>query len=131
MRASSRLTFTEIQSLTIVSINPFKDQLLAKRASLLEQLHSLRGGTVGRAEASADHFGQPEDSPAQVNTARDLEFALDAHESAELDQIEAALQRIAAGTYGHCTDCGVQIPAARLHAAPEAARCVPCQAKTE
>lgn len=117
--------------MTIVSINPFKDQLLAQRASLLEQLRSLRGGSVGRAEASADHFGQPEDSPAQVNTARDLEFALDAHESAELDQIDAALQRIEAGTYGQCIDCGVQIPAARLHAAPEAARCVPCQEKTE
>ena len=117
--------------MSILSINPFKDQLLAQRASLLAQLRSLRGGTVGRVEASADHFGQPEDSPAQVNTARDLEFALDAHESAELDQIEAALQRIEAGTYGRCIDCGVQIPAARLHAAPEAARCVPCQEKTE
>lgn len=117
--------------MTMTSINPFKDQLLAQRASLLAQLRTLRGGAVGRAEASADHFGQPEDSPAQVNTARDLEFALDAHESAELDQIEAALQRIEAGTYGQCLDCGIQIPAARLHAAPEAARCVPCQEKTE
>ncbi len=117
--------------MTISSINPFKDQLLAQRASLLAQLRSLRGGAVSRVEASADHFGQTEDSTAQVNTARDLEFALDAHETAELDQIEAALQRMEAGTYGECIDCGIQIPAARLHVAPEAARCVPCQEKTE
>lgn len=110
---------------------PFKEQLLAQRASLLEQLASLRGGTVGRAEASADHFGRPEDSTAQVSTARDLEFALDARESAELDLVDAALRRIEAGTYGQCIDCGCDIPAARLHAAPEAPRCIACQEKAE
>jgi DnaK suppressor protein len=110
---------------------PFKEQLLAQRASLLEQLSNLRGGTVGRAEASADHFGRPEDSTAQVSTARDLEFALDARETAELDLVDAALSRIEAGTYGQCIDCGVEIPAARLHAAPEAPRCIACQEKAE
>jgi DnaK suppressor protein len=110
---------------------PFKKQLLDQRASLLEQLRSLRGGAVGRAEASAEHFGQPEDSPAQVSTARDLEFALDERETAELRLIDTALGRIEAGTYGQCVDCGVTIPAARLHAAPAAARCISCQEKTE
>ncbi len=45
------------------------------------------------------------------------EFTLDARESAELDAIDAALKRIEDGVYGICTDCGVDIPAARLHAA--------------
>jgi DnaK suppressor protein len=110
---------------------PYLAQLLAQRASLLEQLSTLRGGAVGRAEASADHFGQREDSTAQVRTARDLEFALDSRETAELDMVEAALSRIEAGTYGQCIDCGVEIPAARLHAAPEASRCIACQEKVE
>lgn len=110
---------------------PFQKQLLAQRANLLEQLAGLRGGTVGRAEASAEHFGHPEDSEAQVNSARDLEFALDERETAELRLLDAALDRIKAGTYGQCTDCGVDIPAARLHAAPAASRCLACQQKTE
>ncbi|MFZ4480161.1 MAG: TraR/DksA family transcriptional regulator [Rhodoferax sp.] len=110
---------------------PFEKQLLAQRSSLLEQLASLRGGSVGRAEASAEHFGRPEDSDAQVNSARDLEFALDERESAELRLLDAALDRIKAGTYGQCLDCGEDIPAARLHAAPEAARCLACQQKAE
>ena len=63
---------------------PFKQQLLAQRASLLEQLANLRGGTVGRAEASAEHFGQAEGSTAQVSTECELEFALDARETDEL-----------------------------------------------
>ncbi len=110
---------------------PFKKQLLEQRAGLLAQLASLRGGTIGRAEASADHFQHPEDPRAQVDVERDLEFALDARESAELDAIDAALKRIEAGTYGVCTDCGVDIPAARLHAAPETPRCIACQEKFE
>ena len=110
---------------------PFKKQLLDQRASLLEQLRNLRGGAVGRAEASAEHFGHPEDSPAQMNTERDLEFALDERETAELRLIDAALGRLEAGTYGQCVDCGVTIPAARLHAAPAAARCIGCQEKAE
>ena len=110
---------------------PFKEKLLAQRASLLEQLTTLRGGSIGRAEASAEHFGDPEDSTAQVNTARELEFAMEEHETAELRQIDAALARMEAGTYGQCIDCGVEIPAARLHAAPEAPRCITCQEKAE
>ena len=110
---------------------PFKAQLLTQRASLLEQLGNLRGGAIGRAEASAEHFAPEQDSTAQVNTARDLELALDERETAELRLIDAALARIEGGTYGQCVDCGIQIPAARLHAAPEAARCIACQEKAE
>ncbi len=110
---------------------PFQQQLLAQRANLLEQLANLRGGAVGRAQASAEHFERAEDSEAQVNSARDLEFALDERETAELRLLDAALERIKAGTYGRCIDCGADIPAARLHAAPEAARCLACQEKVE
>ena len=55
----------------------------------------------------------------------------DDRETAELSQVDAALRRIEAGVYGLCTDCGVAIPAARLHAAPEAMRCIACQQKAE
>jgi DnaK suppressor protein len=109
----------------------FKKQLLAQRAALLQQMLEQRGGTVSRAEVAAEHFEHPEDSPAQVSTERELEFALDERETFELAQIDEALQRIEAGTYGQCVDCGADIPAARLHAAPEAARCIACQDKLE
>ena len=110
---------------------PFKEQLLAQRASLLAQLADLRGGSVGRAEASAAHFGQPEDTPAQMNTARDLEFALDERETSALRRVEAALRRVQAGTYGQCIDCGINIPVERLQAAPDTLRCISCQSKVE
>jgi len=86
---------------------------------------------LGRAEASAEHFSGAEDTDAQVNSARDLEFALDDRESAEIRLVDAALERIKTGGYGQCLDCGEDIPAARLHAAPEAPRCIACQEKVE
>ena len=117
--------------MTTQLIAPFKAQLLARQASLVDQLATLRGGDVGRAQATADHFAHTEDSTAQVTTARELEFALDERETAELAIVQAALNRIDAGKYGLCVACGIEIPAARLHAAPEAARCIACQEKAE
>ncbi len=127
------VTAMSIEKTTMSPMNTalFKAQLLAQRATLLAQLATLRGGDVGRAEASAEHFSSREDSSAQTSTARDLEFALDAHESDELRVVDAALQRIATGTYGEYTDCGTHISEARLQAAPEAPRCIYCQEKAE
>ena len=110
---------------------PFRQQLLAQQSALLAQLAEQRGGVIGRAEAAAVHFGQPEDPRAQLATERELEFALVERETAHLAAVVAALTRIEAGTYGECTDCGTHITAARLHATPEAARCVHCQEKAE
>ena len=110
---------------------PFKAALLLQRQSLLAQLTTLRGGEVGRAQASSEHFASREDTEAAANTARDLELAMDAHETHEIATVDAALQRIADGTYGECVDCGAAIAEARLQAAPEANRCIACQEKRE
>lgn len=110
---------------------PYQKQLLDMQAALLAQLSEQRGGLVSRVEVAAEHFGKPEDSQAQVNTERDTEFAIGEHETASLAAIDAALARIAQGSYGQCTDCGVDIPAARLRAAPQALRCISCQEQFE
>lgn len=109
----------------------YQTQLVARRTALLAQIAEQRGGVMGRAEAASAHFGRPEDPTAQVETEKDIEFAIGEHEMAGLDAIEAALARIEAGTYGECTDCGIDIPPARLQVAPEAPRCIDCQEKFE
>ena len=70
---------------------PYRQQLLDMRAALLEQMAAQRGGLIGRAEAAADHFAHPEDSPAQVATEKEIEFAIGEHETAELNAIDGAL----------------------------------------
>lgn len=51
---------------------------------------------------------------------------LDEVSEVELQQIDAALQRMAQGTYGVCIDCGEAIAPQRLHALPFAVRCIDC-----
>ncbi len=112
-------------------IRDFEQQLTGMRAALLAQIAEQRGGAVSRVEVAADHFGHPEDSGAQLASERELEFALGERELSELSAIDAALVRLTTGTYGECTDCGKHIAPARLHASPEAPRCIHCQEKVE
>ena len=44
-----------------------------------------------------------------------------------MEEIDAALDRIDAGTYGTCVHCGTAIPPERLEFRPHAAGCVSCQ----
>lgn len=46
-------------------------------------------------------------------------------------RLQAALDRVRAGEYGRCRECGRVIPGARLRVVPDAETCVPCQAKLE
>jgi DnaK suppressor protein len=46
-------------------------------------------------------------------------------------QMERALERLAAGTYGICESCGRPIPAERLRLMPGATSCVSCKQKVE
>ncbi|MFB9322005.1 TraR/DksA family transcriptional regulator [Cryptosporangium minutisporangium] len=43
-----------------------------------------------------------------------------------IEEIDAALERIEAGTYGRCVRCGGSIPDERLEFRPHAAGCVAC-----
>lgn len=45
-------------------------------------------------------------------------------------EIDAAVDRITAGTYGLCVHCGAAIPAERLEFRPFASGCVSCQRAT-
>ena len=47
--------------------------------------------------------------------------------SLALRDIESALERLESGSYGWCSDCGAEIPPARLRAVPSAERCRECQ----
>ncbi len=49
----------------------------------------------------------------------------------DVRDIMGARQRIAAGTYGECIDCGADIAYERLLAYPTAKRCIGCQRERE
>jgi DnaK suppressor protein len=108
-----------------------RERLLHERAQLLQRISEQRGGLVSRADMAADHDVRSLDDRAQAISERDDEFAMNEHETAELGDIEAALERMDAGSYGQCTDCSVAIAPARLKAYPTAKRCIDCQTVAE
>ena len=85
----------------------FRTLLEGQRALCLRQ----------RAEALAECAQSVPDPVAQRRSA-DLQDTL--------DEIEAALARIDAGTYGKCMRCGSDIPVERLQMRPFAEACVTC-----
>jgi len=52
------------------------------------------------------------------------EQSLLVNEQALLTEVQEALQRLEAGTYGRCIECGQPLPEKRLEALPWAARCI-------
>lgn len=117
--------------MTPTDIAALRTQLQAQKKALMARIAAERGDAVGRADAAADQFAGVQESRAQMATERDLAFALNEREITQLADIDAALARIDAGTFGECTDCGQAIDDARLRARPEAARCMPCQERAE
>ncbi len=76
---------------------------------------------------------QPGAPGEDVNTelATAVLSRLEGQEKHELDEIDGAQARLAAGTFGVCEGCGKPIPLTRLRAVPTARSCVPCQLRHE
>ncbi|MBI3780539.1 MAG: TraR/DksA family transcriptional regulator [candidate division NC10 bacterium] len=60
-----------------------------------------------------------------------LNLAMVQQQERLLAQIDAAIRRHKAGTYGRCLGCGEEIPLARLKALPFARACAQCQEEWE
>ena len=92
------------------------------------QQETLRNGSSGgEASVSGTHLGDA------GSDAYDRDFALNllSKEQDALQEIQAALERIADGSYGICGLSGKRIPQARLEAIPFARLTVECQSKWE
>jgi hypothetical protein len=63
---------------------------------------------------------------SQGEAAVDVLTRLEQRRFGELREVQAALARIADGTYGTCLHCGARISVGRLRAVPHAAFCTEC-----
>jgi RNA polymerase-binding transcription factor DksA len=82
------------------------------------QLESQRAECAQQREQALAECAQSVPDPVAQRRAADLQVTL--------GEIDAALARIEAGTYGRCTGCGADIPEERLELRPFASRCVAC-----
>lgn len=106
-------------------------QLTARRNVILSDMRAqLHRSDDSSRLALMNHLEEVGDWAA-ADLLNDTDIALLGNELSELRDIDAALLRIKAGTYGICTDCGNPIPANRLLAQITAQRCIACQTKVD
>jgi DnaK suppressor protein len=69
----------------------------------------------------------PEEIDRWTAILRQRRAALAGRDSAEAAAVDAALERLAAGSFGQCLRCGLAISAGRMLAQPCAETCLACQ----
>jgi DnaK suppressor protein len=116
----SRGSTIDVMDQPTPAIDP-RAAILAERERVLAELAEMEVEapgqmTYGSQAAAASHVFEQQ---------RDL--ALRDHNKAHLADVNAALARLDAGTYGRCTSCGNAIAPERLEALPWAAFCIDCQ----
>jgi RNA polymerase-binding transcription factor DksA len=126
----------------VASVVPFVDddflvrqraELSARRAAYLEQVERLGAAAEELAASTGepdlgDDQGFAEADPISVEREHVLSLGMLARK--RLEDVDAAIRRLEAGSYGACRTCRRAIPQARLDALPEATQCVSCAGGT-
>lgn len=100
-----------------------RSQLVARGDELRDRVRRVRLDLARAAEPASKDLA---DAAIHVENDEILE-AIEESALSELASIELALERIEAGTYAKCDDCGREISAERLRLVPHATRCWDCQ----
>ncbi|TKJ16811.1 TraR/DksA C4-type zinc finger protein [Blastococcus sp. CCUG 61487] len=87
-------------------------------SSIRAQLEEQRADCVQQREQALAECATSVPDPVALRRSADLQDTI--------EEIDAALARIDAGTYGSCTECGKAIPQERLEFRPMARSCVAC-----
>jgi RNA polymerase-binding transcription factor DksA len=97
----------------------YKDVLLTRKRELYGRLHKIDRDldTLKSSDSGERAVERENDGVLEEFGATGLK---------ELAAIDAALDRLAAGTFGTCAKCGKPISAERLSAVPQAALCEEC-----
>jgi DnaK suppressor protein len=106
-------------STTAGQVQLLRDQLQEERDRVKDQLARLGNG-------DAVDFDENFADSGQVTAERGEVEALSGQLRETLQEIEDALAKFDAGTYGECESCHQQIPEARLEAMPAARLCISC-----
>lgn len=104
------------------------DESRTRVQTLLEALETQVNGLMRDA---GDGAGQDQADVGATSHERDQELLLLARERENLLQIDQALERIDAGTFGVCTECGEPVGKLRAMAFPRAALCIACKQRQE
>lgn len=108
-------------------VEKFKKQLLARREELLRSIAQIQE----EGKVAQQQYGPDEGDRANSSLDKELLFHQTSQARGLLGSIDAALGRIADGTFGECMVCGEEIGAKRLEALPWTRYCISCQESAE
>ena len=110
-----------------VTLETYRQRLLTLQQQVVQRIFGQEEAMYSMdADRDIERMDRVQEEAAEVTLT-----ALEEHERREMAEIQAALARIDAGTYGVCEVCGEEISPARLEAFLMARRCVRCQERTE
>jgi len=108
---------------TSTQLGRFKMKLETRLKELSSNLRNRENIAVERTPDALDEV--------ELAGERDLAISRLDKCSAQIRLVEAALARIADGTYGCCLRCDDEITMKRLTALPHASRCITCEERAE
>ncbi|MCX8125976.1 MAG: TraR/DksA family transcriptional regulator [Dehalococcoidia bacterium] len=113
----------------MVQYDKQRERLENDRSRLLSELAELEARAFTDEERRVGSpFGKREEEAAETFEMEKI-LVLKQRLKTALAEIERALDKMAAGTYGRCDSCGREIESARLEALPQANLCLSCKAK--
>jgi RNA polymerase-binding protein DksA len=115
-------------------LESMKTKLLSERERIVGDLESLEETTASTPKDSSGDLSSYSSHMADQGSdsmEREKAFLFASVKRRRLDEIDLALARIDAGTFGVCEACGNPIPAKRLERMPGASLCVACKEKEE
>jgi RNA polymerase-binding protein DksA len=119
---------------TGIDTEHFRDALLDERRRVEHALATLRDEHPGSLDDEVEEVATGDNHLAETATAtlgREIDYTLGDNAEQVISEIDDALKRIDAGTYGTCTNCGQEIPRERLEANPWASLCIDCKRRAE
>ena len=119
--------------MSAIDVAEFQRLLEEHREHVVGALEYLQRENPGSMEDEAGE--RPLDNhlaeTASITLDREIDYTLQGNEEEVLLAIDAALARIADGSYGPCRSCGQPIAEERLRAIPYATLCIDCKRKEE
>jgi DnaK suppressor protein len=111
---------------TQTHLTMLRNLLTYRQAELRAEVHAAQMAREETQAAVTPEVSDQKDGALQQQL-EGIDSAQEQRDIDELAQVELALKRLDAGTYGTCLDCNEPIPLERLRVQPAAQRCAVCQ----
>jgi DnaK suppressor protein len=112
----------------MVDFDEARAELARERTKLVHQLAELGATETGELRSGLN-LGEGFADAGAITAERTELLGLADALAKQVTEIDEAVAAIEAGTYGVCSSCGQDIPAARLEARPSSTLCVSCKSK--